>query len=121
MISGSANKKKTTIFGHLTVTTFWGLRWVQKYNITENMVYSPGVPKNTFFEDMLLSMHIEPTYSKINFWGPAHTPMSNFRKSRKNGAISRKNKDIFFFFFGVTSAKKMSPKFLKFQNISFCS
>ena len=93
MMAGRA-KKNPTIFRHLTVTTFWGLQGVQKYNITENLVYSRGVPKNTFFQNMLLSMHIEPTYSKIKFWGPAHPPYPIFEKVKKNGAISRKKKVI---------------------------
>ena len=70
-----------------------------------------GVVKNTFFQNMLLPMDIEPTYSKIKFWGPAHTPMSNFPKSRKNGAISRKKKEIFYFFSCHERQKNVAKNF----------
>ena len=54
---GWSCKKKTYDFSTLDR----GLRCVQKYNVTEKRVYSRGVPKNIFFKNMLLSVHIEPT------------------------------------------------------------
>ena len=78
MMAGRA-KKNHTLFRHLTVTTFWGLREVQKYNITENMVYSRGVPKNIIFKTCCYQC-TEPTYSKIKFGGPAHSPHVQFAK-----------------------------------------
>ena len=80
-----------------------------------------GVPKNTFFQHMLLSMHIEPTYSKITFWGPAHTPHVQFSKKSKKWCNISKKEWHFLFYFRVTSAKICSPKIQKCRNTSFCS
>ena len=63
-----------------------------------------GLPKNICFQNMLLSMHIEPTYSKIKFWGPANTPISNFRKSQK-----------------MVQYLEKTRIFSNFLNTSFCS
>ena len=121
MMAGRA-KKNHTHFRHLTVTTSWGFHGVQKYNMTENMVYSPGsAQKYLFSKHVVINAH-RTNILENKFLGPSTYPHVQFSKKVKTIVqYVEKTREFSIFFFCVTSAKKLSATFLKFRNTSFCS
>ena len=116
-------KKNPTIFRHLTVTTFWGLRWAI-YSIFGNVVFlyiSGGVP-NIFFSKHVVINAYRTNVLENKILGPSTYPHVQFlKKSKKMVQYLEKTMTFSFSFFRVTSAKKKSSKIQKFRNTSFCS
>ena len=68
------------IFRHLTVTTSWGLQWVQKYNVTENIVYSPGgAQKYLFSKHVVINAYRTNILENKNFGAQHIPPISRFK------------------------------------------
>ena len=101
---------------HLTVATSWGLRRVQKHNTIKNMIYSPGVPKNTFFSKHVVINAHRTNILENKIFGPSTYPHVQFSKKSitKNCAISRKNNDFF-----SCHERNFSANILKFLELYF--
>ena len=133
MMAGRA-KKKHTIVWHFTVTTSWGLRGVQKYNVTENMMcpnfcFSKHVvinAHNMMCPNFCFSKHVVINAHRTNILenkilGPStYPPCQIFQKVQKIVQYIEKIR-IFSKKFRVTSATKFAPNILKFRNTTFCS
>ena len=120
MMAGRA-KKNHKIFRHLIMTTSWGLWGVQKYNITENNVYSPGGAQKYFFSKHVVINAHRTNILENKILGPStYPPCQIFQKVQKIVQYIEKIR-IFSKKFRVTSATKFAPNILKFRNTTFCS